>query len=327
MSFEVLSPVPYQILQQDATGQAVVRVCLRSGELAAGQIQFAVSGERRGQSTDWLELPPADESGTYQADVTLAAGGWYGLWFRADADTEPECVVPYVGVGEVFVVAGQSNAANHGEVPLRAQDDRVAAYGDGAWRPAYDPLPGASGFGGSPWSHLGDLLVRQLQVPIGFASVAVGGTDSAFWLPGAEGYELLVRVVRELGAEGFRSVLWHQGETDTAAGTTPQQYHDNLCTIIRQLREDAGCSAPWMVAGVSFRPDGQGQPHPMAGQQMLWREGMALEGPYTDDMLGDVFRYDLLHFSEYGLRAHAERWFAMLWAQFYAKVPLVLPQE
>ena len=250
MSLEILSPVSYQVLQQDASGQAVVEVRVHSDEpVVGGQVQFLVINDQRaGETTDWVDLSPSDDSGMYQVDVPLAAGGWYHLQLKADGDAEPQCVTPYVGGGEVCVLAGQSNAATPGEVRQRPSADRVAAYHAGSWRPAYDPLPGASGFGGSPWPHLGDLLVRNLQVPIGFASAAVGGTASAFWLPEAEGYALLVRVLRELGPDGARAVLWHQGESDRESAA--EAYYDNLCTIIRQLREDAGCSSPWMVAGV-----------------------------------------------------------------------------
>jgi hypothetical protein len=233
-----------------------------------------------------------------------------------------------VGVGEVFVVAGQSNAANHGEIPQRASDDRVVAYYASRWRPAHDPMPGASGDDGSPWPHLGDMLVRSLQVPIGFASVAVGGTGSSFWMPGAEGYDLLTTVLRELGPAGARAVLWHQGESDSVVGNTAEQYYDNLCAIIEALPRDVGWCPPWVVAGVSMRRDEVLAPAtPLMGQQMLWRDGIAYEGPCTDDMLGPLYRHDMLHFSEYGLRVHAERWFAMLWAQLYANVPLAVPED
>jgi len=325
---ETLSPLAYQVFQQDAAAQAAVPVRVRSSdELGDGQVHFAITRGRRGRNTDWIDLSPAEEPGVYQADVTLTAGGWYEMWFRAGGDAEPERVVPYVGVGEVFVVAGQSNGANHGEVPLRPRDDRVAAYGDGAWRPGYDPMPGATGLGGSPWPPLGDMLVRNLQVPVGFASVAVSGSPSTFWLPGSEGYGLLVSVLKELGVNGARGLLWHQGESDTNSGTPPQEYYDNLRTTIERLPADAGWCPPWVVAGVSMVPDNpQASPNSLIGQQMLWRDGVALEGPYTDDMLGPLYRYDMLHFSEYGLHAHAERWFAMVWAQFYANAPLVVPQ-
>jgi len=329
---QVLSPTEYQIVQRDAANQGSIAVVVHiDGEPTTVEARLELMpGAYEGTPTDWTALTATDEAGEYTGEVTAVAGGWYELQVRIPAapDNPTVATVPRVGVGEVFVIAGQSNAANHGEVPLRPEDDRVAAYGDGAWRLGYDPMPGATGLGGSPWPHLGDLLVRQLQMPVGFASVAVGGSESAFWLPGSEGYDLLVSVLKELGVNGARAVLWHQGESDNIAGTTAEEYYQNLRTTIERLPADAGWCPPWMVAGVSMVPwSPQESPNPLLGQQMLWRKGVALEGPYTDNMLGHVFRHDLLHFNEYGLRAHAERWFAMLWAQFYADVPLVMPEQ
>ena len=44
-----------------------------------------------------------------------------------------------MGVGDVFVVAGQSNSANHGEKRQTTQTQRVAAFDGKAWRIANDP--------------------------------------------------------------------------------------------------------------------------------------------------------------------------------------------
>ena len=58
------------------------------------------------------------------------------------------------------------------------------------------------------------------------------------------------------------------------------------------------------------------------GQQLLWERGLAYQGPLTDDLVGPKFRHDIDHFNELGLRIHAERWFALLFAQFYAVAPM-----
>ena len=170
------------------------------------------------------------------------------------------------------------------------------------------------------------LRVRQSSKK-SFASVAVGGTPSSYWLPGAEGYPLLLAALTGLGPGGARAVLWHQGESDSLPEVAPEQYRDNLRKTIGQLPVDAGWCPPWVVAGVSYHPEAPAVTAPVAGQALLWREGTARQGPYTDDMLGALYRCDTVHFSEYGLRAHAERWFALLWAQFYARLPLGLQPE
>ena len=51
--------------------------------------------------------------------LRLPAGGWYQVEARGD---DGEAVVAPVGVGEVFIVAGQSYAANHNDAQLRVDE-------------------------------------------------------------------------------------------------------------------------------------------------------------------------------------------------------------
>ena len=323
----LVTPVEYQVFQQDAAGQALVPVRVDNApNLPDAQVRFVVAGACKGATTDWANLAPRAAEGHMLAQVPLTAGGWYELWFRANEQADPQRLLERVGVGEVFVTAGQSNAANWGLVKHVAQDPRVVSYYAGQWQPAQDPMPGAGGSDGSIWPLLGDMLARNLQVPIGFACVAVGGSASAQWVPGGEFYPLLVNTLRELGPGGARAVLWHQGESDIRDGTSARQYYDNLHSIVMSLREQMAWSPRWVVAGVAWWAGlPEAAPIPLEAQERLWREGLALEGPYTDD-IGPEFR-DGSHFNEAGLVMHAERWFALLWAQIYAKVPLVVRGE
>ena len=107
--------------------------------------------------------------------------GWYQLGVRAlDGSTVLEFeVVNPVGVGEVFVIAGQSNSANFVDPVQVPNDDRVNAVDldNLVWVPALDPQPNADGRGGSPWPEFGDLLAAQADVPVGTLSVGVCGTS------------------------------------------------------------------------------------------------------------------------------------------------------
>ncbi len=325
---KVLTPGEYQVVQRNASDQGIVPVRIECDQqLTGAEARLTLMPGYKGVDTDWTALVASDEPDVYAGNLTAVAGGWYELQVRAQpAEGGPlTATVPHIGIGEVFICAGQSNAANYGESPQQPADARVAAYHADVWRRGYDPQPGATGEAGSPWPCLGDMLARHLQMPIGFASVAIGGFTSSIWLPGAEGYQKLATVLQELGKGGARAVLWHQGEGDAGEGTTAQQYCENLATTIRQLSQDIGWCPPWVVAGVSAVQEYPRAVTPpvLAGQQRLWKQAIALEGPLTDDLAGPQFRYDGTHFNDFGLRAHAERWFAMLWAQFYADRPLV----
>ncbi len=127
----------------------------------------------------------------FRFTLLVPAGGWYCLEITgrdADSDETLKGSVERFGVGEVFVVAGQSYATNTNEQLLEVRDprQRVVAFDAprGTWSPANDPQPTPDGSdGGSIWPSVGDRLVGELQVPIAFANVAYGGTSSAQWLP------------------------------------------------------------------------------------------------------------------------------------------------
>ena len=251
--------------------------------------------------------------------------------------------VERVGVGEVFVVAGQSNSANHGESRLAPASDLVSSLApDGTWRPAADPQPGASGDGGSFQPPLGDLLVERFGVPVGFVCCGIGATSVREWLPAGvpfpnpptvearvrrlpdgawesdgAAFAMLVERLRACGPEGFRAVLWHQGESDanqadrsrTLAGPLYEEY---LERVIRGSRERLGRDDPWFVARATYHvPGDESSTDIRAAQGAVCRDRIALAGPDTD-ALGAAFRDGGgkgVHFSAAGLVRHAEAWF------------------
>ncbi len=342
---EVLSPREYQVAQRDSTNRGTVSVTVHiDGQPRAVEVRLGLMADHyKGTSTDWVALAATDEPGGYSGEVTAAAGGWYELQVRVQTaqDNPVIATVPHIGIGEVFITAGQSNTANRGNRHAPT-DDRVVTFDGQGWRPAYDPQPDNDGEGGTPWPHLGDLLARSLQMPIGFGCRAVGGTPSHMWLPGADPtpwehtphyrlYERLKTVAQQLGVNGARAVLWHQGESDAQAGTSAEIYADNLTRIIKQLNQDAGYEIPWVVAAASFlsaHASPEATQQVVDGQRLLWERGIALQGPATNDLIGPVYREaDEVHFNNLGKQVYAERLFAMLWAQFYADVPLVMREK
>ena len=92
-------------------------------------------------------------------------------------------MVEHVGMGEVFVIAGQSNSANHGEEKQTTTTGMVVAFTGSRWQLANDPQSGASGGGGSFLPPFGDALHARLKVPIGLVATGVGATSVREWLP------------------------------------------------------------------------------------------------------------------------------------------------
>ena len=118
--------------------------------------------------------------------------------------------------------------------------------------------------------------------------------------------------MKGLGPNGFRAVLWHQGESDAnqkdAARTLPGKlYRESLERLIRDTRKDLGRDAPWFVARASYHgPGDEGSADVRDAQASLWKDGIALEGPDTDALKGEWRDGGGkgVHFSGPGLREH-----------------------
>lgn len=295
------------------------------------------------QDSAWQALTATFTGNTFTASVPAPAGGWFRLEVRAREKERiiAEADVAHVGIGEVFVVAGQSNSANHGEEKQTPKSGRVVSFDGSKWQPANDPQPGASGGGGSFLPPLGDALVEKLGVPVGFIACGIGATSVREWLPEgtalshpptlrqrvrqrADGtwesdgraFAMLVARMKSAGPQGFRAVLWHQGESDAnqkdPACTLPGElYQAHLKAVIRESALAIGRETPWFVAQVSYHiPGDEASPDIRAAQAALWQDGTALEGPDSDALKGPLRENNGqgVHFSGPGLRAHAARW-------------------
>lgn len=306
------------VFQRNSQNEGVVPITgLVAPEITALEARAVPRPGSVGSPTDWRVIDPSPSGGAYAGALTLE-GGWYDVEVRSlVSETAVDTAkVERIGVGEVFVTAGQSNSANHGSDRLAAADDRVSAFNLSTWRHAEDPQPIATGLGGSPWPALGDALAADQGVPIGFVSVGWGGTSVEEWIPGAPGpdsqplYDRLKGALKALGPGGARAVLWHQGETDNILNTSTADYRQRLEAIISQSRVDAGFDIPWGVAQVSFvPPDNIDQNIVDAQQQVAAADLLNFVGALTDDLVGPQWRApDEIHFNETGLLEHAARW-------------------
>ena len=330
------------MVQRATPGKGLLRI---TGELSEdvspeAAVQVRVVNETR--QMPWLQVNSV-KGRKIIASYEAPAGGWWTLEVRIMLDGKEIALgkVPHVGVGEVFVVAGQSNSANHGEEKQTPQTGLVASFDGTTWRLAEDPQPGASGGGGSFLPPLGDELARKLGVPIGFVACGIGATSVREWLPkGAtfpnpptiesrvekrpdglwmskgDAYQTFLARMKPLGPRGFRAVLWHQGESDanqkdptrTLRGDLYRQY---LETILRESRREIGWEVPWFVAQASYHvPGDEGSDYIRAAQASLARDGIALEGPDSDALKGELRERggQGVHFSGKGLREHGAKW-------------------
>ncbi len=248
--------------------------------------------------------------------------GWHRLSAGAGDGTRLLARTPtrLFGVGEVFLIAGQSYADGCNDERLSIQDprQRVSAYDltRRRWQAADDPQPGIRD-GGTIWPAMADDLLPYLQVPVGWANVAVAATASRQWMPGTTRFERMAGAGSAL--HQFRAVLWQQGESDVIEQTPADRYVQNLTTIRQALHGRWGFSPAWIPAKSTLHPTVYNN---LAGESIirsaidrLWRTPGFLPGPDTDLLDGENRggQQSLRHFSPIGQRRAGRMWAMTLW--------------
>ena len=338
------APLDYQVVQRGSPGKGLVRIAGElSEEVAAADTSIEAKFVGEKNESGWLRAGGSFSGRKLSGTVEAPAGGWWKLEVRVMRSGKEVAhgSVAHVGIGEVFVIAGQSNSANHGQEKQTTKTQRVASFDGKAWRIADDPQPGASGGGGSFVPPFADAVVAKENVPVGIIACGIGATSVREWLPkGATfpnpptlvsrveqlsngqwaskgaAYDAFIARMKSVGPQGFRAVLWHQGESDANQKDTTRTlqgklYREHLEKIIRESRRAIGWDAPWFVAQASYHvPGDEGSDDIRTAQASLWQDGVALEGPDSDALKGKLRERDGqgVHFSGEGLRVHGAKW-------------------
>lgn len=203
----------------------------------------------------WREASRAERR-SWQAEFRLPTGGPYRIETKLDVliDGTPVEVrgdmISHLYVGDLYVVAGQSNAVGFGR---EAVDDAPMLgvhmlRGSGMWDIASHPLGDTTNLihpinrdgknpGHSPWLTFAKMIYRQTGVPVGLIPTALGGSALREW-DHREGvlYANMVDIVKSAGRK-IRGVLWYQGCADAHEGWYGD-YLKRFMSFVRNLRED-----------------------------------------------------------------------------------------
>ena len=294
----ITAPTTRHIVQRSAINLGAIEIegtySIGSPDEIEARAVVMTGGGNSGITTAWQTIDASPTGGNFSGSLNnVPAGGWYQLEVRTVISGSPSdsAVLEKVGVGDIFVTAGQSNSANHSPGGYVPADDRVSArtaVTGSSWVHATDPIPIASGGGGSVWTRLGDQLAATLNMPIGFIAVGVGGSQVSSWVPGAGNYNNRLKLaVQSLPTNGFRAGLWHQGESDSIAGVSASTHASRLDSMMSQSRIDAGWNIPWYICEASWHSGGShaNQEGVAAGQRLaVHGDPLAFLGETTDDM-------------------------------------------
>jgi Carbohydrate esterase, sialic acid-specific acetylesterase/Secretion system C-terminal sorting domain len=354
-SFEAISQVSVTLPVERSVFQRVNNVASvpigGNVQNFANQIQARLIPINGGVAKDWTTIDSSPKGGAFSGELSYVQGGWYRLEVRSienNIQVGEVSVVQKVGVGEVFLIAGQSNAQG-GRPPtggffdktfFGATDDRVNCIN------FYDneeesllPFPKISAInaetniaphGGASWCYgiLGDKITKELNVPVLFFNAGVGGTRVKQWAQAARDekvfdfykntfapngwpYAYLRKSINYYASLfGVRAILWHQGEEESLYGIAASDYKKDLASLISKSREHFGKNISWMVAKASRQAQGTSQ-NVKDGQQMVIDSSgfNVFQGPETDDIQpSSTLRDGGVHLHGTGLIELANAW-------------------
>ncbi len=347
---KLTSPLDYQVFQRDAVAAGKLIISgVATPATKGGPLPDSIAVRLTGKSStgdlpgQWEPLPFDSQVSAFRDELPVPAGGWYHFELRAlqGSNVIYSVAVDHVGVGEIFVIAGQSNSANYGEKRQTNSTGLVSAFSGTNWQSAADPEPGAGGTKGSFLPLFGDAIVDRFHVPVGLVAMGIGSTSVREWLPAGTHLSNLPPLTRNVvttgpgqwepigeifnnftarmksfGPHGFRAVLWHQGESDghqadPTRSLSGDLYRQDLELLVRDSRQTIGWDAPWFVAQASYHnPAEPSQADIRAAQKAVCDDGLANLGPDTDTLTGALREKNGqgVHFSDQGLHEHARVW-------------------
>lgn len=255
------------------------------------QARLVVEVNGQGLNTNWTTIRRNPQGGVFQGAIN-GTGGWYRLEVQGfqGGRVIAQDVVRKVGIGEVFIITGQSNAQGFLEYSsIGASDDRVncVSYDNREAHSLADPpaptfeqlsaqsIIGPRGYGAWCWGRLGDLLAQQYNIPILFINTAWGGSTIQNWIesfddgftksvyfdgffPKGMPYANLRIALRYYASlQGLRAILWHQGESDNLqnSNTVRATYKRQMEQLVAKTRTDTQRYPAWMLARASRNSD------------------------------------------------------------------------
>ncbi|MBS0547041.1 MAG: hypothetical protein JSR24_04780 [Proteobacteria bacterium] len=273
---------------------------MQSARRADELFRFAQTIRRAVASHAATTSPTDARRGTFNEFDQLVA-------YPGKREVPPPAITSRTMVAFVF---GQSNSANHGGEKFAAASEAVLNYWNSRYFVAEDPLLGASGLQGGPWTLMANRLVADKTFDsVVLEAAGISATTVRDWATGGRLNVMLEKRLADTKAAGLTVThfLWHQGEEDNnEAGVAG--YDAAMRTII-DLAQKYFPKAKFLIAQASicYRVPPNGGLRQI--QRDLTRLPGVFAGPDTDE-IGEADRYDDCHLSGRGLERHADGWVA-----------------
>lgn len=233
----------FQIFQRRSDGTADIAVSGRwecDNPLVCVEIRLVHedTGTPVTANHDWTKVESRPDGSWSGVLKNVPAGGLYRLetHVMVQGDIAQEWarrgdMRHFLGIGDLWIIAGQSNSAGYGRGPyIDPPELGIHIYNNAMrWAIATQPMNESTdsahpvnnengNSGHSPWLHWARLVKQAIGVPIGLIQTSLGGSPLSRWNPTQEGkadlYDNMISCVQAVGGQA-KGVLWYQGCSDT----------------------------------------------------------------------------------------------------------------
>lgn len=198
----------------------------------------------------------------WEAEIQIPAGGPYKietyLRYHVYCELRGDRIF-HIGVGDVYLIAGQSNAVGVGKdsvndpVSPDVHMFRLCGHWDMASHPLHDstdtlfPLSRERcQTGHSPWLNFGKLLARHLGYPIGLIPGTKGGIPLTDWdrSEGGPFFDNALKILAASGTGKIKGILWYQGCNDACEEHLRDTYYERFVRVCADFRSTFGADLP-----------------------------------------------------------------------------------
>ncbi len=256
---------------------------------------------------EWETVEVSSVDGRFSGTLTAPVGQG-DLSIRIKERPSVAAVVEMVSIGDIYVVAGQSNAAGWADTlydVLRDLPYTPVVFRRNVsdrWDILRDPAS-ASGKG-TPWPLVMSYLTAQHSIPVGVITTAIGGAWLKHWLKSSGAhYPQMINTIRSAtnGSMQVRAVLWFQGEADcnpdkvyanVSCNGDYDRYLHNLTQLVNNIHEDVKLQTVYVGqignvphnVGAQVLSNRQNNYHIRKALQDSWELPGVSPGPVTYDI-------------------------------------------
>lgn len=328
------------LLTRPMTNQIRQRTAANTGsiEITGGYLGSPTAIEARWGDGAWQVVDAAPRDGAFRGVLANLPAGQRRLEVRFANQTTVDTAREHVGIGDVYVVAGQSNASGAAWNNQTWSHATLfpGIYGnDDQWHVLADPFDAAAGqvdtvssdgniVGGSVWPLVATRAMADLGVPVAFVPTSKRGSKISQWQrnvlsPFARTslYGNMAAKIQAMG--GAKAVLFWQGESDAVDNVPGATYRSLLQRFAADVRTDFGLPVVVAQIGDVTNVSPASLDAIRVAQGELWATGDVTPGPSLYDInLTDDGGGDGVHFrSDADLATAATRWWAAMQQGLY----------